>query len=84
MKSTHFTELYYCRLILSFRILLACGAPTETVNTFGYTPLHCSVDIGSVDCTYLLLKNDANPNLFGFKPLYHFTPLHLAKTVKMV
>ena len=84
IKSDNIKEFYYRRIIFSFRILLACGAPTETVNTFGYTPLHCSVDIGSEDCTYLLLKNDANPNLFGFKPFYHFTPLHLAKTVKMV
>ena len=39
--------------------------------------------MGSEECTYMLLKNEADPNLYGHKPLYHFTPLHLAKTKKM-
>ena len=64
--------------------MLACGSPTDAINIYGYTPLHNAVDIGSVACTHLLLKNDANPNVFGLKPLYHFAPLHLAKTVKIV
>ena len=36
------------------------------------------------DETILLLKNDADPNLFGNKPSHHFTPLHLARSKKMV
>ena len=77
--------LYFC----FSRTLLTIGETSvnyndDYVNDYGYTPLHISVQTDNKDGTILLLKNDANPNLFGKIPNYHFTPLHLATSKKMV
>ena len=79
-------------ILLSFyfsRTLLTIGETSvnyndDYVNDYGYTPLHISVQTDNKDGTILLLKNDANPNLFGKIPNHHFTPLHLATSKKMV
>ena len=68
----------------NFRTLLVCGAPTDSVNVYGFTPLHNAVDVDSIDCTYLLLKNNADPNVVGCRRLKHVTPLHLANTREIV
>lgn len=71
------------------RTLLAIGDTSinyinDYVNDYGYTPLHTSVETDNKDGTILLLKNDADPNMFGKIPYHHFTPLHLASSKKMV
>ena len=68
---------------------MACGDElvnynNDYTNGYGYTPLHISVEMDNKDGTILLLKNDADPNLFGSKPNHHFVPLHLASSKKMV
>ena len=69
---------------MNFRVLLVCDAQVNSTNRYGYTPLHLAAQIGSEECTYLLLKNHANVNVTGTLPLHDLTPLHLTKHKKVV
>ncbi len=57
------------------RLFLKYGANPNLQTTDGYTPLHYSVQKGSLSLTKLLLDNKANPNMFD---LDGYTPLHIA------
>ena len=69
---------------LTTMILLACGVNIEATDKRGYTALHMAAAEGHEGHTVKLLENGANPNVFGQERDYIKTPLHRARTQKVV
>jgi len=55
-------------------MLLEYNANTNAQSTGGFTPLHLSCQDGHADMVYLLLANQADPNI---PSKCHLTALHL-------
>ena len=65
-------------------VLLNCGVDLEAVDIRGYTALHMACKEGNDAICNLLLENGADPNAYGAAPKYFRTPMHRARTKKVV
>ena len=54
------------------------------LKSLGYTALHMAVKEDNEEHCKVLLENGADPNVFGVKSDYFKTPLHRARTQKVV
>ena len=54
------------------------------ISKLGYTALHMAVKEDNEEHCKVLLENGADPNVFGVKSDYFKTPLHRARTQKVV
>ena len=69
---------------LSVTALLSCGVDLEAVDFRGYTALHMASKEGNDAICKILLDNGADPNMFGLPKRYYKTPMHRARTKKVV
>ena len=69
---------------LSVTVLLNCGVDLEAVDFRGYTALHMASKEGNDVICKILLENGADPNVFGLTKRFYKTPIHRARTKKVV
>lgn len=71
--------LHEPRSLAMTRFFLEKGVDTNSVNTKGETPLHCSIETQSIDHVKLLLEFKANPKVVTLEGK---TALHYANDIK--
>ena len=82
MTPLHFS--IKCQNHLSSLIMLICGADIEAKDLRGYTALHIAAKEGIEEHCVSLLDHGADPNAFGNGNKFNKTPLHRARTQRIV